>query len=89
MSPRNAAGFWRIALLRAVIFLALWLVLTLGNPVPIFRPESVAAVAATWTSLYLLTRERRPPVAARNAEICAALFLSVCRRWRGCRQAST
>lgn len=53
MSPHNAPSFWRSVLLRAAIFLALWLVLTLGNPADL--PAGIlASIAATWTSLYLL-----------------------------------
>jgi multicomponent Na+:H+ antiporter subunit E len=54
MSPRIAPGFWRIALLRATMFLALWLVLTLGNGADL-PAGIVAAIAATWVSVYLLT----------------------------------
>src|SRR6185312_6817641 len=54
MSPRVAPGFWRIALLRAAMFLALWLVLTLGNRDDL-PAGIVAAIAATWVSVYLLT----------------------------------
>ena len=53
MSPRNAPSFWQSALPRAATFLALWLVLTLGNPADL--PAGIlASIAATWTSLYLL-----------------------------------
>lgn len=53
MKSVYACACWPSVLLRGAIFLAFWIVLTLGNPNDLFVGV-IAAIVATMTSLYLL-----------------------------------
>lgn len=61
-------SFWRAAGVRGAMFLALWLVLSLGNPADL-PAGIVTAIAAAWTSLYLL-----PPSATRLSPLALTAF---------------